>query len=100
MSNILRVLSIFTVAFRRLIAQRGLAIATALGLVASIALVMSIPLYTDAVYYQILQDELSNKGEEDSLQRPPFAFMFRYVGSLYGLKQLEDVEDIDIYMQE
>ncbi|MCB0065116.1 MAG: hypothetical protein KDE19_23495, partial [Caldilineaceae bacterium] len=60
MKFVLRSLSIFAVAVRRLFSQRGLALATAVGLVASIALVMSVPLYTDAVYYSILQDELSN----------------------------------------
>ncbi len=31
------------------------------------------------------------------MQRPP-AFMFRYVGSLYGLKKWEDIEQVDTYM--
>lgn len=98
MNFLKRTFSIFTVALRRLFAQRGLAIATAVGLIVSIAIVMSIPLYTDAVYYQILQDELSQGDDETSLQRPPFAFMFRYIGSLYGLKEWEDVEQVDAYL--
>ncbi|MDQ3249861.1 MAG: ABC transporter permease, partial [Chloroflexota bacterium] len=81
------------------IAQRGLALATAIGLVTSIALVMSVPLYTDAVYYRILREELSQVTEEGAtLNRPPFAFMFRYVGSLYGLKQWEDIEQVNTYL--
>ena len=95
---LLRVWAIFVVAIRRLFSQRGLALATILGLIASVAIVMSIPLYTDAVYYRILQDELTQSENNDTLQRPPFAFMFRYVGSLYGLKQWEDIENIDAYM--
>jgi len=98
MNFLLRSLAIFAVATRRLFAQRGLALATALGLVASVAIVMSIPLYTDAVYYRILQDELTNVEGEGAMQRPPFAFMFRYVGSLYGLKEWEDIEQVDTYM--
>ncbi len=34
------------------------------------------------------------------MQRPPFAFMFRYVGSLYGLKEWEDIEQVDTYLTE
>ena len=87
MRFLLRTWAIFSVATRRLLSQRGLALATALGLVASVAIVMSIPLYTDAVYYRILQDELTEPTAEGELKRPPFAFMFRYVGSLYGLME-------------
>jgi putative ABC transport system permease protein len=100
MNFLLRSFSIFAVATRRLLAQRGLALATALGLVASVAIVMSIPLYTDAVYYRILQDELTQAEGEGVMQRPPFAFMFRYVGSLYGLKQWEDIEQVDAYLSD
>lgn len=98
MNFIRRTAAIFAVAFRRLFAQKGLAISTAIGLVVSVAIVMSIPLYTDAVYYRILQDELMQTDEEASIQRPPFAFMFRYIGSLYGLKEWEDVEQVDEYL--
>jgi putative ABC transport system permease protein len=92
-------LAIFAVATRRLFSQRGLASATAIGLVASIALVMSVPLYTDAVYYDLLQEELSQVNDETvALKRPPFAFMFRYVGSLYGLKEWADIEAVDSYL--
>lgn len=99
MKFVLRSFAIIAVAIRRLFSQRGLALATATGLVTSIALVMSVPLYTDAVYYSILQEELSNNDQGDaSLQRPPFAFMFRYVGSLYGMKEWDEVEQVDEYL--
>lgn len=98
MGFLLRFWSIFDVATRRLLSQRGLAVATVLGLIAAVAIVMSIPLYTDAVYYKILQQELSRPAGEEEMPRPPFAFMFRYVGSLYGLKQWEDVEQVDTYL--
>jgi putative ABC transport system permease protein len=95
-----RFLAIFAVAARRLVAQQGLAISTAIGLIASIAIVMSIPLYSDAVYYKILQTELSRPTGEGEIQRPPFAFMFRYVGSLYGLLEWDDIEQVDAYLWE
>jgi putative ABC transport system permease protein len=99
MNFLLRTLAIFLVATRRLLSQRGLALATVIGLIVSIALVMSVPLYSDAVYYEILKTELSQAQDASAaLKRPPFAFMFRYVGSLYGLKELEDVEAVDSYL--
>lgn len=98
MTFLYRTFAIFAVAIRRLISQRGLALATVLGLVASAAIVMSIPLYTDAVYYRVLQQELVRPASEGELQRPPFAFMYRYVGSLYGLRQWEDIEQVDAYL--
>lgn len=98
MRFILRSLAIFAVAARRLLSQRGLALATALGLVASVAIVMSIPLYSDAIYYQVLQKELTKPTQEGEISRPPFAFMFRYVGSLYGLLEWADIEQVDSYL--
>ncbi|MCB0063913.1 MAG: ABC transporter permease, partial [Caldilineaceae bacterium] len=42
---------------------------------------------------------LSNADDGDaSLQRPPFAFMFRYVGSLYGMKEWDDIVQVDEYL--
>ena len=90
MGLINRYTAIITVALKRLFAQRGLALAIMIGLVVSISLIMSIPLYADAVYYRILQDELEAPQTTGGIQRPPFAYMFRYVGSTYGAKEWED----------
>jgi putative ABC transport system permease protein len=100
MQFLLRISAIFAVAARRLVAQQGLAVSTAIGLIASVAIVMSIPLYSDAVYYQVLQNELTRPSEEGEIQRPPFAFMFRYVGSLYGLLQWDDIQQVNDYLWE
>lgn len=98
MNYLRQILATFPLAIRRLLAQRWLALATALGLVASIALIMSIPIYSDAVYYRILQEQLTTESGSSNYQRPPFAFMLRYSGSLYGLKQLEDIQQVDEYL--
>ena len=55
MQLIMRIWAVFVVAAKRLLAQRWLALATALGLVMSVALALSIPLYADAVYYRVLR---------------------------------------------
>ncbi len=93
-----RYTAIIVVALKRLLAQSGLAAAIVLGLVVSISLIMSIPLYADAVYYQLLQDELKAPEGAGNLRRPPFSYMFRYVGSTYGAMEWEEVNPVDQYL--
>ncbi len=71
MNFLLRMWATLQIAVRRIFAQRWLALATALGLVASIALIMSIPLYSDAVYYRILQENLGQTDETTGDYRAP-----------------------------
>jgi putative ABC transport system permease protein len=95
MGVILRAWAILVVTVKRLISERWLALATALGLIISVALITSIPMYADAIYYRVLLDKLS--GERYG-NRPPFAFMYRYVGSWTGLVSWKDLEPLDDYM--
>jgi putative ABC transport system permease protein len=98
MSALLRIWATFAVAAKRLFSQRWLTLATALGLVVSVALTMSVPLYADAVYYRVLREELSGGSDPDRGNRPPFAFMFRYIGAWGGPVELEDVQPVDQYL--
>lgn len=93
-----RYTSIFAVALKRLFAQRGLTVAILVGLVVSISLIMSIPLYADAVYYKLLKDELEGPAGTGSIRRPPFSYMFRYVGSTYGAQEWEAMQPVDTYL--
>lgn len=98
MGLLMRSWAIVVVAVKRLLAQRWLALALILGLITAIALVMSIPLYADAVYYRILQEELGAVNAGSTVRRPPFAYMFRYLGSTYGTKELEEMGPLDAYL--
>lgn len=98
MRLIMRSWAIVVVAAKRLLAQRWLALALMLGLITAIALVMSIPLYADAVYYRILQEELSAASAGSTVKRPSFAYMFRYLGSTYGTKEWEEMGPLDSYI--
>ena len=98
MNFLARIWATLLIAVRRVLAQRWLALATTLGLVAAIALIMSIPLYSDAVYYRILQEELAQAGQSVKNDRQAFAFIFRYVGSIYGAKEWEDLRPVDDYL--
>lgn len=101
MNVALRWWAIFVIAAKRLFSQKGLSLATLFGLVAAIALILSIPLYADAVYYRIFKDELfqAMQVEGGAVQHPPFAFLFRYIGDWNGPVDWQDVQSLDQYFQ-
>jgi putative ABC transport system permease protein len=98
MGILFRTWAIVVVAAKRLVAQRWLAMATIAGLVSALALVLSIPLYADAVYHRILEQELRSANSSDFVRRPPFVFMFRYIGAFHGPVDIEDVGQVDAYL--
>ena len=98
----LRILAIFSIAIKRTLAQRGLMLATLLGLVVTIALVLSIPLYSEAVYYRVLSEGLfadapTSRGKG---QRPPVAFLFKHTGSFTGPVQWQQARPLDRYLSD
>ena len=48
---------------------------------------MSIPLYSDAVYFRVLQEELQKAGQAVKGDTRSLAFLFRNIGSIYGVKE-------------
>ena len=79
MRQILRIQAIFTLALKRLLAQRLLSAATIIGLTAAAALILTIPIYAESVAFRILTERLGEG--PDRVNRPPFSFMFSYIGS-------------------
>jgi len=96
MSFLYRIRAIFTITLKRLWAQRSLTLATTLGLITAVALIMTVPIYADAVYYRILEDELSISAEQS--KKPPFAYLYDYVGSWAGPVDWEDIQPVDDYL--
>jgi len=94
--------AIFAVALKRLYAQKGLTLATLLGLVATIALVLSIPLYADAVYHNILRAQLTEgtASTEEAATGSPYTFLFQYIGSVTGPRSWEDIQPLDTFLSE
>lgn len=82
MRKLFQFLSIFIFAARRLWHNLGLIIGTGIGLLAAVALVISVPLYADGVNYRLMSRALAE--QEKGSQRPPYAFMYRYIGSWHG----------------
>jgi putative ABC transport system permease protein len=97
MGALKRLRAIFVVVAKRVVSQPWLMLATILGLVISIALMMSIPLYADAVYRRIF---LQNIAREDTPEGsiPPFTFTFRYDGSIYGSVEWEDITAVNGFL--
>ena len=87
---------------RRIISQPGLILATTLGLIIALALMMSIPLYADAVYHRIfLQNIAAAEGKEqlaDDGALPPLTFLFRYDGSIHGTIEWEEIQPVHTYI--
>lgn len=79
----------------RLMAHWELALASIVGLVISLSLVMSIPLYADAVYYRTLQKNIIEDSEFGVRPRPPFSFLFHYYGGWSGPLKWSDIQPVD-----
>lgn len=90
--------AVFLVAARRLWSTRWLALAGAVGLMVVVALTLCIPLYADAVYNRIFNNEL--RASSEGAKRPPYSFMFRYIGGWYGPLDWSDISSEDQFMTE
>jgi putative ABC transport system permease protein len=100
MNFLLRVWGLLTTIPNRLLSQWGLVFASVIGLVSSISLILSIPLYADSIYYQTLQTNINDQENENALPRPPFAFLFHYYGGWHGPQEFEAIQDVNQYISE
>lgn len=82
------------VTMKRLFARRWLALVTLLGVTISVALTTSVPLYADAVYSRMLQEEVI----DNRRAYPPFALLFVYLGSQSAPLSWDDVQSVDRYL--
>lgn len=64
------------------------------GIGAAVGLLASIPLYADAAQHRLLQGELTEEGA----YRPPFSFLWRYVGTWHGDVAWEDYAPADDHL--
>jgi putative ABC transport system permease protein len=104
MSGPASILSLFTLAARRLWSQRLLMLCLLLGLVAAVGLLSSIPLYADAAQNKLLQGELETpeaaSEAEAARYREPFSFLWRYIGAWHGNVSWEAYKPVDEYLTE
>lgn len=97
---LLRAWATIDITVKRLLAQWQLALVTVLGLVASISLVISIPLYADAVNHRIFLEKVTGNttGETETTGTLPLVFMFYYYGGWYGNLQLDEIQLFDQFV--
>jgi putative ABC transport system permease protein len=104
MPGLAPILSLFSLAARRLWNQRLLMLCLLLGLVAAVGLLSSIPLYADAAQNRLLQGELENADTasetEAATVRPPFSFLWRYIGAWHGNVAWDKYGPDDAYLVE
>jgi len=89
-------LSIVALSSKRLWNQRLLMLCLLVGLTAAVGLLSSIPLYADAVQHGLLRGELTEAGT----YRPPYAFLWRYVGAWHGDVNWDAYTPIDQYLSQ
>ena len=97
MSFLHRLAAVFSVSLKRLWAQKGLTAATLAGLVAGVALIMAVPLYADAVNFRVLEEQLSQGA--DRAHKPPFAYLYDYIGSWAGPVTWDQTRPLDDYLR-
>jgi len=91
-------LSIVLVAAKRLWNNKGLMLCSIVGLIVAVGLISSIPLYADAANFRVLKEQLTTG--ENVRARPPFAFMYRYIGAWHGPVDWDDFGPVNEYMTE
>ena len=74
MGAINRLRAIVVVVAKRIVSQPWLILATILGLVISIALMMSIPLYADAVYHRIFLQNIADEDTPEGVDSPIYLY--------------------------
>ncbi len=96
-----RAWAIVQVTLKRLLAQWELAVVTILGLVASISLVISIPLYADSVNHRIFLGKLTGNTSTSNTGTPsemPLNFLFYYFGGWSGNLELKGIQPFDQFI--
>ncbi len=94
----LRMRAVVIVAIKRLLAQPLLSLATIIGLTVAVALVLTIPIYSESVAFRVLTERLTEG--PDRINRPPFSFLFSYIGSWNEPVNWEATLDLDNYLRE
>ncbi len=90
------------IAFKRLLTQRFLSLASIAGLMVASGFILSVPLYADATYFRLLREELLAGRELDLVQKPvdyaPLSFVFEQKAAGKNSPQWKNVEQVDAYL--
>ncbi|HEU4746082.1 MAG TPA: FtsX-like permease family protein, partial [Anaerolineales bacterium] len=90
------------IAFKRLLTQRFLSLASIAGLMIASGFILSVPLYADATYFRLLREELLAGRQLDLIQKPvdytPLSFVFEQKAAGKNSPQWKNVEEVDAYL--
>lgn len=90
------------IAFKRLLTQRFLSLASIAGLMIASGFILSVPLYADATYFRLLREELLAGRELDLIQKPvdyaPLSFVFEQKAVGRNSPQWKSVVQVDEYL--
>ena len=102
LSFVLQIWATAGIAFKRLLTQRFLSLASIVGLMIASGFILSVPLYADATYFRLLREELLAGHETDLTQKPvdyaPLAFVFEQKAAGKNSPQWKNVEKVDDYL--
>lgn len=91
-------------AFKRLLTQRFLSLASIAGLMIAAGFILSVPLYADATYFRLLREELLAGNESDLTQKPadyaPLSFVFEQQANGQNSPQWKNVVKVDEYFSD
>jgi putative ABC transport system permease protein len=90
------------IAFKRLLTQRFLSLASIAGLMIASGFILSVPLYADATYFRLLREEILVNREFELTQKPvdyaPLAFVFELKAAGKDSPQWKNVTAVDEYL--
>ncbi len=91
-------------AFKRLLTQPFLSLASIAGLMIASGFILSVPLYTDATYFRLLREELLAGRELELTQKPvdyaPLSFVFEQKAAGKNSPQWKNVVELDDYLSD
>src|SRR5687768_11413949 len=92
------------IAFKRLLTQQFLSLASIAGLMIASGFILSVPLYADATYFRLLREELLFERELELEQKPadyaPLAFVFEQKAAGKDSPQWKNVVKVDEYLSD
>ena len=90
------------IAFKRLLTQPFLSLASIAGLMIASGFILSVPLYADATYFRLLREELLAGREVELTQKPvdyaPLSFVFELKAAGKNSPQWKNAVEVDQYL--
>jgi len=95
MRPLLQIAAVLRITLKRLRTQPGVTLASISGFTVAVVLMQIVPLYADAVNFRILEEQLATLDES---RRPPWSYIYTYIGGLHGDIEWETIQPADSYL--